>query len=370
MTRLSTSDTSLIVMQRKDFFYHLPETLIAREPATERRGSRLLKVDGTRHTIEHQQFPALLSLIEPGDLMIFNDTRVIPARLFGKKGSGGQVEILIERLLDGQRVLAHTRASKSPKPGSHILLDDGTQITVVARHDALFELKFEGSSTALDVLERVGHMPLPPYIDRPDDNADRERYQTVYGKHKGAVAAPTAGLHFDEALLADLKSKGVQIAFVTLHVGAGTFQPVRADNIEDHAMHSEVMDVSAEVCELIRATRAAGKRVIAVGTTSVRCLESAAQFSEKAGAPAGEILPYQGETRIFIYPGYRFRVVDALVTNFHLPESTLLMLVSAFCGYQLAMKAYAVAVEQEYRFFSYGDAMFITRNDAADQDIP
>lgn len=357
-------------MQRKDFFYHLPETLIAREPAVERRGSRLLVVDGDHLTVEHQHFPDLISRIEPGDLMVFNDTRVIPARLFGKKASGGHVEILIERLLDAQRVLAHTRASKSPKPGSYIELDDGTRVTVLARHDALFELRFDGTATALEVLERVGHMPLPPYIDRPDEDADRERYQTVYGKHKGAVAAPTAGLHFDEALLSDLKGKGVQIAFVTLHVGAGTFQPVRADNLEDHAMHSEVMDVSAEVCDVIRATRAAGKRVIAVGTTSVRCLESAAQFSEAAGAPVGELLPYQGETSIFIYPGYRFRVIDALVTNFHLPESTLLMLVSAFCGYQLAMHAYAVAVEQHYRFFSYGDAMFITKNEAAYQDIP
>lgn len=357
-------------MQRTDFFYHLPESLIAREPTAERRGSRLLAVDGERRRLEHRQFADLPSYIEAGDLMIFNDTRVIPARLFGKKDSGGQVEILVERILDRHRVLAHTRASKSPKPGAFILLDNGSRIAVTGRREALFELTFEAEEGALAVLEALGHMPLPPYIDRPDDATDRERYQTVYGKHKGAVAAPTAGLHFDEALLDELRSRGVQIGFVTLHVGAGTFQPVRVDDIQQHAMHSEVMAVSAEVCELIRATRAAGKRVIAVGTTSVRCLESAAQFAEQAGAAPGEIQAYQGETQIFIYPGYHFRVVDALITNFHLPESTLLMLVSAFCGYHLAMQAYTVAVEQEYRFFSYGDAMFITRNPAAAEDVP
>jgi len=357
-------------MQRQDFFYHLPDSLIAREPASERRGSRLLAVDGASRHITHHQFPELPAFIEAGDLMIFNDTRVIPARVFGKKASGGNVEILVERLLDSYRILAHTRASKSPKPGSVIILDEGTEVQVVARHDALFELAFTGSETALEVLERAGHMPLPPYIDRADDDADRERYQTVYGKNKGAVAAPTAGLHFDQPLLDELTAKGVQIAFVTLHVGAGTFQPVRVDDIHQHHMHSEVMDVPQSVCDLVNATRAAGKRVIAVGTTSVRCLESAAQFGEAAGAPAGVLTPYQGETSIFIYPGYRFRIVDALVTNFHLPESTLLMLVSAFCGYTLAMSAYAKAVEEQYRFFSYGDAMFITRNDAACDDIP
>ena len=344
-------------MRRQDFFYHLPESLIAREPTKERRGSRLLCLDGNAGALHHRQFPDLLELVEPGDLMIFNDTRVIPARVFGQKATGGQVEILVERILDEQRVLAHTRASKSPKTGSDILLEDGTRLTVTARHDALFELLFPADQRVLDVLDRIGHMPLPPYIDRADVAEDRERYQTVYGRKQGAVAAPTAGLHFDEALLTQLREKGVQIAFVTLHVGAGTFQPVRVERVTDHTMHSEVMDVGEEVCRLVTATKAAGKRVIAVGTTSVRCLESAAH--------SGTIQPYQGETSIFIYPGYQFRVVDALVTNFHLPESTLLMLVSAFAGYRNTMGAYQAAVEQHYRFFSYGDAMFITRNPAA-----
>jgi S-adenosylmethionine:tRNA ribosyltransferase-isomerase len=347
-------------MRRQDFFYHLPETLIAREPTKERRGSRLLCLDGESGAVQHRHFPALLDLVEPGDLMIFNDTRVIPARVFGQKATGGQVEILVERILDEQRVLAHTRASKSPKVGSDILLEDGTRLTVTARHEALFELSFPADERVLAVLERIGHMPLPPYIDRADVAEDRERYQTVYGRKQGAVAAPTAGLHFDEALLAQLRDKGVQIAFVTLHVGAGTFQPVRVDQVTEHKMHSEVMEVGEEVCRLVAATKAAGKRVIAVGTTSVRCLESAAH--------SGVIQPYQGETSIFIYPSYQFRVVDALVTNFHLPESTLLMLVSAFAGYRNTMGAYAAAVEQQYRFFSYGDAMFITRNPAAHTD--
>lgn len=344
-------------MRRQDFFYQLPDSLIAREPTRERRGSRLLCLDGTTGALNHRQFPDLLDMVEPGDLMIFNDTRVIPARIFGQKATGGQVEILVERVLDEQRVLAHTRASKSPKVDSEILLEDGTRLTVIARHDALFELMFPADQRVLTVLERIGHMPLPPYIDRTDVAEDRERYQTVYGRKQGAVAAPTAGLHFDEALLAQLRKKDVQIAFVTLHVGAGTFQPVRVDEVTEHKMHSEVMEVSEAVCQLVHATKAAGKRVIAVGTTSVRCLESAAH--------SGVIQPYQGETSIFIYPSYQFRVVDALVTNFHLPESTLLMLVSAFAGYHHTMTAYQAAVEQRYRFFSYGDAMFITRNPAA-----
>jgi S-adenosylmethionine:tRNA ribosyltransferase-isomerase len=360
-------------MRRQDFFYRLPETLIAREPTAQRRGSRLLCLEGTSGELGHNAFPELLNLLEAGDLMVLNDTRVIPARVFGQKATGGQVEILVERVLDQQRVLAHTRASKSPKPGSQIILNDGTEIQVLARHDALFELVFPPAETALAVLERIGHMPLPPYIDRADSDADRERYQTVYGRKQGAVAAPTAGLHFDEALLSELKEKGVQLAFVTLHVGAGTFQPVRVDNILEHHMHSEVMEVTPDVCALVNATKAAGKRVIAVGTTSVRCLESAATFMQGAAGKAQKdsvfIEPYQGETQIFIYPGYHFKVVDALVTNFHLPESTLLMLVSAFAGYRNTMNAYAVAVEHQYRFFSYGDAMFITHNPAAHLDV-
>lgn len=351
-------------MRRQDFHYELPDELIARAPAAERRGSRLLQLDGVSGQLTHGQFPALLNLVEPGDLMVFNNTRVIPARLFGQKESGGQVEILVERVLDNHRVLAHTRASKAPKVDSIVILQDGTRVSLVARHDALFEWAFRSDDHVLTVLDRIGHMPLPPYIDRDDVAADRERYQTVYGEKQGAVAAPTAGLHFDEQMLADLKAKGVQTAFVTLHVGAGTFQNMRVDNIAEHQMHSEIMDVSEEVCALVRATKAAGKRVIAVGTTSVRSLESAAQGYANPGQ-RGEIHPYQGETSIFIYPGYEFQVVDALVTNFHLPESTLIMLVSAFAGFRFTMAAYQEAVAQRYRFFSYGDAMFITRNPAA-----
>lgn len=348
-------------MRRQDFYYDLPDSLIARAPTAERRGSRLLHLDGQSGALAHRQFPELLDLVNPGDLMVFNDTRVIPARVFGQKESGGNVEILVERVLDTHRVLSHTRASKSPKPDSIVILQDGTRLKMVARHDALFEWEFLTEETALSVLDRIGHMPLPPYIDREDELSDRERYQTVYGQKQGAVAAPTAGLHFDELMLDQLRAKGVQIAFVTLHVGAGTFQPVRADQINDHQMHSEVMDLSAEVAELVKKTKAAGNRVIAVGTTSVRCLESAAQgFSNPEHKD--EIHPYQGETQIFIFPSYQFQVVDALVTNFHLPESTLLMLVSAFAGYSHTMNAYKEAVNNEYRFFSYGDAMFITKN--------
>lgn len=341
-------------MRRQDFSYELPDELIARRPTETRTGSRLLMLDGPSGELAHKQFPDLLNLVEEGDLMVFNNTRVIPARVFGQKASGGKLEILAERVLDAHSILAHVRSSKAPKPGSTIILQDGTEVEMVARHEALFELRFPADTTALDVLENIGHMPLPPYIDREDEADDKERYQTVYGTQKGAVAAPTAGLHFDDALLAKLKDKGVQQAFVTLHVGAGTFQPVRVDNIFEHHMHSEVMHVSQEVCDLIKATKAAGKRVIAVGTTSVRCLETAAQN--------GVVEPYQGDTDIFIYPGYQYKVVDALVTNFHLPESTLLMLVSAFAGYKHTMNAYQQAVAQRYRFFSYGDAMFITHN--------
>ncbi len=343
-------------MRRDQFFYHLPDELIARQPAAERRGSRLLTLDGTSGEIRHCQFADILALIEPGDLMVFNNTRVIPARLFGHKETGGKLELLVERLLDEHRVLAHIRASKSPKPGTRLLLEGGIEAEVEGREADLFVVRFLADKPALELLENHGHMPLPPYIDRPDESSDRERYQTVYGTEPGAVAAPTAGLHFDEAMLQQLRDKGVAIAFVTLHVGAGTFQPVRVEDIRDHQMHAEVIDVSEAVCEQVRATRARGGRVIAVGTTSVRCLESAA-----AGADDGdEIAPMQGETDIFIYPGYQFRVVDCLLTNFHLPESTLLMLVSAFAGFEPVREAYRQAVAEKYRFFSYGDAMFLT----------
>ncbi|GAC1032392.1 tRNA preQ1(34) S-adenosylmethionine ribosyltransferase-isomerase QueA [Pseudomonas sp. No.21] len=341
-------------MRVADFHFELPEHLIARHPLSERRASRLLVLDGPTGELAHKGFADLLGYLRPGDLMVFNNTRVIPARLFGQKASGGKLEILVERVLDSHRVLAHVRSSKSPKPGSTILIDGGAEATMLARHDALFELGF--AEEVLPLLDRLGHMPLPPYIDRPDEDADRERYQTVYARHAGAVAAPTAGLHFDEALLESIAAKGVETAFVTLHVGAGTFQPVRVERIEEHHMHREWLQVDQEVVDAVAACRARGGRVIAVGTTSVRSLESAARD--------GTLKPFSGDTDIFIYPGKPFHVVDALVTNFHLPESTLLMLVSAFAGYPETMAAYAAAVEQGYRFFSYGDAMFITRNPA------
>lgn len=341
-------------MRVADFHFDLPESLIARHPLAERRASRLLVLDGPSGDLRHRQFADLLEYLQPGDLMVFNNTRVIPARLFGQKASGGKLEILVERVLDQRRVLAHVRSSKSPKPGSKILIEGGGEAEMLQRHDALFELAF--SEDVLPLLERVGHMPLPPYIDRPDEDSDRERYQTVYAERAGAVAAPTAGLHFDQALLESIRDKGVETTFVTLHVGAGTFQPVRVERIEDHHMHSEWLEVGQDVVDAVAACRARGGRVVAVGTTSVRSLESAARD--------GKLKPFSGDTDIFLFPGRPFHVVDALVTNFHLPESTLLMLVSAFAGYPETMAAYAAAVEQQYRFFSYGDAMFITRNPA------
>jgi S-adenosylmethionine:tRNA ribosyltransferase-isomerase len=342
-------------MQVSDFYFELPESLIARHPLPERRSSRLLVLDGVSGAIDHRQFSSLLDYLRPEDLMVFNDTRVIPARLFGHKASGGKLEILVERVLDECSVLAHIRSSKSPKPGAMIHIEGGGEAEMLTRHDALFELRF--SEPVLALLDRVGHMPLPPYIDRPDEEADRERYQTVYARHAGAVAAPTAGLHFDECMLAAIRDKGIETEFVTLHVGAGTFQPVRVERIEDHHMHYEWLQVSQSVVEAVERCKARGGRVIAVGTTSVRSLESAARD--------GQLKAFSGDTDIFLYPGRPFHVVDALVTNFHLPESTLLMLVSAFAGYQQTMAAYAAAVEQKYRFFSYGDAMFVTRNPIA-----
>ncbi|SDJ82067.1 tRNA preQ1(34) S-adenosylmethionine ribosyltransferase-isomerase QueA [Microbulbifer yueqingensis] len=340
-------------MRRQDFHFDLPDELIARTPAKERRGSRLLCLDGPSGRVGHRLFAELPDLVKPGDLLVFNDTRVIPARLYARKETGGRLEILVERVLDERRVLAHVRSSKSPKPGSRLLLEDDTPVEMVARHDALFELEFPAEGV-LPLLERLGHMPLPPYIDRPDEASDRERYQTVYSREPGAVAAPTAGLHFDDEMLDTLRDMGVETAFVTLHVGAGTFQPVRVDDIHEHQMHSEVLNVPESVCRAVADCQARGGRVIAVGTTSVRALESA--------AASGELRPTVGETDIFIFPGYRFRVVDRLITNFHLPESTLMMLVSAFAGYEQTMNAYREAVKERYRFFSYGDAMLIERN--------
>jgi S-adenosylmethionine:tRNA ribosyltransferase-isomerase len=337
-------------MQLSDFYYDLPSELIASEPLSERTASRLLRVgiDGVCHD---GKFTDVLALLQPDDLLVFNNTRVIPARLHGQKVSGGQVEVLIERVLDTHTALAHVRASKSPKPGTRLHLESAVDVEVTGRQDDLFVLRFLQQESVLSLLEQYGHVPLPPYIERQDTPADRERYQTVFAQTPGAVAAPTAGLHFDEALLAALRAKGVATAAVTLHVGAGTFQPVRVQDLSQHIMHAEYADVSPETCAAVNACKARGGRVVAVGTTSVRSLESAAK--------QGMIQPFQADTRLFITPGYRFNVVDAMITNFHLPESTLLMLVSAFSGYEAIMKAYEHAVRQGYRFFSYGDAMFL-----------
>ncbi|GGO67059.1 tRNA preQ1(34) S-adenosylmethionine ribosyltransferase-isomerase QueA [Bowmanella pacifica] len=345
-------------MKVSDFHFDLPDELIARYPKTERTASRLLHLNGQDGEIQHLQFPDLLSLLEAGDLLVFNNTRVIPARLLGQKESGGKVEVLVERILDEHRVLAHVRANKAPKPGNVLVLEEKVRAEMTARHDSLFELTFLHDESVLSLLEQHGHMPLPPYIDRPDEASDKERYQTVYNQKPGAVAAPTAGLHFDDKLLQALADKGVNTAFVTLHVGAGTFQPVRVDNILDHQMHSEYAEVPQDVVDAVLATKAAGKRVVAVGTTSVRSLESAAKAALKAGTP---LQPFFSDTDIFIYPGYQFELVDAMVTNFHLPESTLIMLVSAFAGKAHVMNAYQQAIAQGYRFFSYGDAMFINK---------
>ncbi|NCP63884.1 MAG: tRNA preQ1(34) S-adenosylmethionine ribosyltransferase-isomerase QueA [Paraglaciecola sp.] len=343
-------------MKLADFHFDLPEHLIARYPSPVRSASRLMHLDGKDGSIEHLRYTDICSLVDAGDLLVFNNTRVIPARLLGKKASGGKIEVLIERVLDDHRVLAHVRASKSPKIGSRLILEEAIQVDMLGRQDALFELKFNTEQTVLAVLEQYGHMPLPPYIDRPDEDSDKERYQTVYNQVPGAVAAPTAGLHFDQSTLDTLSAKGVNFAFVTLHVGAGTFLPVKVDNILEHKMHAEYAEVPQDVVEAVLATKAAGKRVIAVGTTSVRSLESAAQASQQA-----LLSPFFADTSIFIYPGYQFKVIDALLTNFHLSESTLIMLVSAFAGKSNIMAAYEEAIRQEYRFFSYGDAMFIEK---------
>ncbi len=342
-------------MQTKDFTFELPEQLIAKTPPDQRGTSRLLCLDGQTGQCRHQQFPDIIDELVPGDLLVFNDTRVIPARLFGHKASGGKVELLIERVLSDHHALAHIKASKSPKPGTVIWLNDSVSVEVTGRSDSLFEISSQ--QNLFEIMEAIGHMPLPPYIDREDTLDDRERYQTVYGKHLGAVAAPTAGLHFDENLLAALADKGVEHTFVTLHVGAGTFQPVRVDDVKSHIMHSERMVLSEESAAAINLAKAQGRRVVAIGTTSVRCLETAAAHSQ-----SDSVEPYSGETDIFIYPGFHYQVVDLLLTNFHLPESTLLMLVSAFVGFENTMAAYREAVAQQYRFFSYGDAMLISPN--------
>ncbi len=344
-------------MKVSDFSFHLPESLIARYPMPDRSASRLLYLNGDSGVITHLHFKDIIDLIDKDDLLILNDTRVIPARLFGCKATGGKIEVLVERVLDDKSFLAHVRSSKSPKPGCKLLLENSIYAVMQARQGALFVIHINDPRTVLEVLEDIGHIPLPAYIDRPDEDSDKERYQTVYNKHPGAVAAPTAGLHFDEALLASLKAKGVDLAFVTLHVGAGTFQSVKVSNILDHHMHSELAQVNRDVIDKINATKARGGRVIAVGTTSVRSIESMAIASKNKGK---ELIPYFEETDIFIYPGYQFELIDAMITNFHLSASTLLMLVSAFSGKDNIDKAYQIAIQEKYRFFSYGDAMFLT----------
>jgi len=342
-------------MKKSDFSYDLPTELIAQAPLQGRSDSRLLVVPQNSTGFEDRQFSDILDYMNAGDLLVFNDTRVIPARLYGQKQTGGQVEILIERLLPAQQVRAQIGASKAPKPGSTISLNDGTVMTVLSVDNGFYQLQFETDEPVETVLNRLGKMPLPPYIQRTADTSDESRYQTVFAKHAGAVAAPTAGLHFDEALLDTLKQKGVQFGHITLHVGAGTFQPMRAEHVKDHVMHSEWLNVGAELCQQMLETRVRGNRIIAVGTTVVRALESA--------SVNGVVHPFAGDTQIFIFPGYKIRSVDALITNFHLPESTLLMMVSAFTGKQRIFDAYEYAIAQKYRFFSYGDAMMLFPQD-------
>ncbi|MAD74316.1 MAG: tRNA preQ1(34) S-adenosylmethionine ribosyltransferase-isomerase QueA [Rheinheimera sp.] len=341
-------------MQVKDFSFELPEQLIARFPKTERSSSRLLVMDKQSGALSHHIFKDISDFLQPGDLLIFNNTKVIPARLFGQKASGGKVEVLVERMLDDKRFLAHVRASKAPKAGTLLLLENAAEVRMNQRHDELFELEVIGDEPVLAMLERLGHMPLPPYIDRPDNEEDKARYQTVYNEKPGAVAAPTAGLHFDQPLLDKLSAKGVEFGFVTLHVGAGTFQPVRVDNVLEHKMHAEYIEVPQQVVDAVASCKARGNKVVAVGTTSVRSLESAAMQGD------GELISYNGDTQIFIYPGYQFKVIDALITNFRLPESTLIMLVSAFSSRENVLNAYDMAINEQYRFYSYGDAMFIS----------
>lgn len=348
-------------MRRTDFTFELPEELIAQQPVTERTASRLLVLNGNTGAIEDKVFTDLCDFLQSGDVLVFNNTQVIPARLHGKKATGGKVEVLVERIIDDHVALAHIRASKSPKSGTELLFEKNISAEVTGREGDLFVVNFnhknQSENTVLGILNSIGHMPLPPYIQRDDEDFDQDRYQTVYAERPGAVAAPTAGLHFDEKMLQQLSDKGVEQIHVTLHVGAGTFQPVRVDDLNDHYMHKEWIELTKENSEKINKAKKEGRRIIAVGTTSVRCLESAALFSNKTEA----LKPYTGETDIFITPGYEFKVIDALITNFHLSESTLLMLVSAFAGYENIKNAYQHAIKEKYRFFSYGDAMFLLK---------
>jgi len=351
-------------LKKSDFHYELPPELIAQAPLAERSASRLLVVPQPPAPLQDRSFRDLTELLQPGDLLVFNDTRVIPARLFGQKSTGGRVEILIERLLGGSEARAQLGVSKSPKPGARIALDAGGEAEVLGRDGEFYRLRFHVPESLEQWLLHAGRLPLPPYIQREPGHDDAERYQTVFAREVGAVAAPTAGLHFDEALLQQLRERGVEFGHVTLHVGAGTFQPVRAEHLDQHVMHSEWLNVGAGLIEQIRRTRAAGGRVVAVGTTVVRALESATRHDgDQSGE--GELQPFAGETRLFILPGYRIRSVDGLITNFHLPESTLLMLVSAFAGKERMFAAYAHAIAERYRFFSYGDAMLLWPTEAS-----
>ncbi|MGP1956917.1 MAG: tRNA preQ1(34) S-adenosylmethionine ribosyltransferase-isomerase QueA [Arsenophonus sp. NC-PE1-MAG3] len=350
-------------MRLSDFSFKLPNELIAHYPLAKRSNCRLLSLNGSTGKLEHGIFTDIIDKLESGDLLVFNNTQVIPARVYGRKISGGKIEVLIERILDLHRVLAHIRTSKVAKIGTKLLLgdDESVKAIILRRHDTLFEIDFQDNRDVLVILNDIGHIPLPPYITRHDEEVDRVLYQTVYSQRPGAVAAPTAGLHFDESLLAALRQKGVAMAFITLHISTGTFQPVRVENIAEHTMHAEYVEVSQQVVDAILACKARGKRVIAVGTTSIRSLESAA-----CACKEGIISPFFDDTRIFIYQGFNFQIVDALITNFHLAKSTLIMLVSAFAGYQHTMNAYQKAIAEKYRFFSYGDSMFITHNPKAE----
>lgn len=338
-------------MKVSDFRFDLPERLIAQYPLRERSASRLLHVERESGRRQDRAFADLPELLEAGDLLVFNNTRVIPARLWARKESGGRVEIMIERVVDDHEALVQLRANRKPAPGAHLFVEGQGDLEVLGRKDEFWRLRIVAGPGWSTLLEAVGHMPLPPYIEREDETVDAERYQTVYARVPGAVAAPTAGLHFDAGIFERLSREGVDRAECTLHVGAGTFQPVRVEDVSEHHMHAEWLSVSPELVDAVKAARSRGGRVVAVGTTAVRALETA--------AADGDLVPFAGDSRLFIYPGYKFRVVDAMITNFHLPGSTLLMLVSAFAGRDNVLAAYRHAVEQEYRFFSYGDAMFI-----------
>ena len=342
-------------MRTDDFDFTLPETLIAQFPATERRSSRLLKLNGNSHLLEDCLFYQLPDFLSPGDVLVFNDTRVIKARLSGQKMSGGKVEVLIERIISEHEAICQIKASKSPKPGTQLEFTDAITATVIGRDDDLFHVRFDSDTSVSTLLEMIGTLPLPPYIQHAPGLFDENRYQTVYARVPGAVAAPTAGLHFDNIMLDELRQRGVIICYVTLHVGAGTFQPVRTEYIAGHKMHREHYEITPETAAIIQQAQTTGSRITAVGTTALRALESAAR--------SGKLIAGKGDTDIFITPGFKFQIVQRLLTNFHLPKSTLLMLVSAFAGMQNIRQAYQHAIAQQYRFFSYGDAMLIERQD-------